>query len=378
MNNYRTILLIIIVALTGCAGLQTGPTGPAAVANSVRNEMGRMAVRAPSQPSVTLTADLVNKGEAAGKTAAAAGLGWLGGSLDAAAQTEEPFSAAIILAFGLVTAPFVATGGAVYGATVADTDEAIAEGNRVLEDSLAFAPARFQHNLQTLMADKAPLAHLFVPADTENAVLRARGFDSVMDLQMRSLRSQPSENQFEVNFSSDNRVVVTALIDERVLETRHYARQTADASVSSWARNNGEVLLTDLDKRFAEISEEIVSEFFIAPAIRVRGLEPVSSGWGRAGRISGLKPLFVWSALDGASDTPGADVDYEILLFTKKTNPAAGVRSRQMRYVFAENLLACQSYRWKIRAHYDSFGAPAVSEWTPTYRFKTPCEKRRR
>lgn len=378
MNNYRTILLIIIVVLTGCAGLPAAPSGPAPVSNAVRNELGRMAVRAPDKPLVILTADLINKGEAAGKTAAAAGLGWLGGSLDAAAQTEEPFSAALIFALGLVTAPIVATGGALYGATVADTDEAIAAGNRVLEDSLAFAPARFQHNLQILMADKAPVAHAFVAAGTDNADLRARGFDSVMDLQMQSLRSYPSENQYEVNFSSHNRVVVTALGDGRVLETRHYNRRTADASVSSWARNNGEVLLTDLDKRFAEISEEIVSEFFVAPAIRVQGLEPVSRGWGRAGRISGLKPLFVWTALDGATDMPGADVEYEISLFTKKSSPAAGVRSRVMRYVPTENLLACQSYRWRIRAHYESFGAPAVSEWTPTYRFKTPCEKRRR
>jgi len=268
--------------------------------------------------------------------------------------------------------------GAVYGATVADTDEAIAEGNRVLEGSLAFAPARFQQNLQSLMADKAPLDYKFVPAGTDNSNLRARGFDSVMDLQMRSLQSHPSENQYEVNFSSHNRVVVTALVDERVLETRHYDRKTADGSVSSWARDNGEVLLADLDTGFAEISEEIVSEFFIAPAIRVRGLEPMSRGWGRAGTISGLRPMFVWSALDGASDAPGSDVEYEISLFTKKNSPAAGVRSRVMRYVPAENLLACQNYRWKIRAHYDSFGSPAVSEWSSVYRFKTPCEKRRR
>ncbi len=380
MNNYRSILLIVTVVLTGtgCAGLQTAPNGPGAVSNSVRNEMGRMAVRAPSQPSVALTEDLINKGGAAGKTAAAAGLGWLGGSIEAAAQTGEPFSAALILALGLVTTPIVATGGAVYGATVADTDEAIDEGNRVLEDSLAFAPARFEHNLQTLMADKAPLAYTFVPAGTDNSDLRARGFDSVMDLQMRSLQSQPSENRYEVNFSSHNRVVVTALSDERVLETRHYERRTADGSVSSWARDNGEVLLADLDKRFAGISEEIVSEFFLAPAIRVQGLEPMSRGWGRAGTISGLRPMFVWSALDGASDAPGADVEYEISLFTKKNSPAVGVRSRVMRYVPAENLLACQNYRWKIRAHYDSFDAPTVTGWSPTYRFKTPCEKRSR
>ena len=87
--NYRTILLIIVVVLTGtgCAGLQTAPNGPGAVSNSVRNEMGRMAVRAPSKPPVMLTADLVNKGGAAGRTAAAAGLGWLGCRIEAAAHS---------------------------------------------------------------------------------------------------------------------------------------------------------------------------------------------------------------------------------------------------------------------------------------------------
>ena len=375
MNKYRHILLILALTAFGCAGLPTGPAGPAPVSNAVRKEIGRMAVRAPSKPPVTLTADLDNKGKAAGKTAAAAGLGWLDGSFNAAGESGEPFGAALIIALGLVTAPIVATGGAIYGATVADTDEAIADGNKVLEDALDFAPARFNHSLQTVMNDKLPVLYAFVPAGMENGDLDKLGFDSVMDLQMERLQSHPSSNQFEVNFSSHNRVVVTALADGRVLEARYYSRETADRSISSWARNNGEVLLADLDQRFAEMSEEIVEEFFVAPAIRVQGLEPVSSGWGRQGKIGGLMPLFIWSALDGASGTPGTDVSYEILIFTKKNVPDAGARSQAMSYVSPEPLKACESYKWKIRAHYQSFNVPAASAWSPTYRFKTPCER---
>ena len=376
MNNYRSILLIfaLVLTTTGCASLRTDPNGPAPVSNAVRKEIGRLAVRAPNKPSVSLTADLDNKGEAAGKTAAAAGLGWLSANFSLAAETDNALGVVFVM-LGLAGAPIVAAGGAVYGATVADTDKAVAAGNQVLKDALDFAPARFEHNLQTQMAEKVEMAYVFVPASAVNADLSRLGFDSVMDLQMDRLQSNPSSSQFEVIFSSHNRVLLTALATGRVLEARAYSGQTAQRSVSSWARDNGEVLLAALDQRFAEISGEIVDEFFVAPAIRVKGLEPISKGWGRRGKISGLMPLFVWTALDGATGIPGADVEYEILIFTKKNMPNAGVRSRVMRYVPGEALMACQSYGWKIRAHYESFSRPTVSEWTPTYRFRTPCEK---
>lgn len=373
MNNYRHILMIFALTTFGCASLPTGPHGPP-VANTVRNELGRMAVRAASKPPVSLTAELDNKGKAAGKTAAAAGIGWLGGTFEAAGQTGEPFSAALILAMGLVTAPLVATGGAIYGATIADTDEAIAAGNQVLGDALDFAPARFTHSLQTAMNDNLPIPYAFVPADMANEDLAELGFDSVMDLRMGIVQSQPSDNQFEVNFSSQNRVVVTALTDGRVLVSRHYDWQTANRSVSSWARNNGEVLLADMDQRFNRMSMKIADEFFVAPAIRVQGLKPMSRGWGRRGKIDDLTPQFAWSALDGATGTPGADVSYELMIFTKQNAPDAGLRLQTMNYISPEPLQACASYRWKVRAHYQSFYVPAASAWSPTYRFKTPCE----
>ena len=213
---------------------------------------------AQNKPSVSLTANLDNKGEAAGKTAAAAGLGWLGGTFSLAAESDHPLAAVLIATFGLATAPIVATGGAVYGATVADTDKAIAEGNKVLKDALDFAAARLEHNLQTKMAEKVEMAYVFVPASAANADLSRLGFDSVMDLQMDRLQSSPSSSQFEVIFSSHNRVKLTALATGRVLEARTYSGQTAQRSVSSWARDNGEVLLAALDQRFAEISGEIV------------------------------------------------------------------------------------------------------------------------
>ena len=248
VNNYRSILLIFALGLTttGCVSLQTDPNGPAPVSNAVRKEIGRMAVRAPSKPSVSLTADLDNKGKAAGKTAAAAGVGWLDASFSLAAESDHPLAAVLIAAFGLATAPIVATGGAVYGATVADTDKAIAEGNKVLKDALDFAAARFEHNLQTKMAEKVEMAYVFVPASAVNADLSRLGFDSVMDLQMDTLQSNPSSSKFAIIFSSRNRVLLTALANGRVLAARQYSRQTPKRSVSSLARNNGEVLLAAL------------------------------------------------------------------------------------------------------------------------------------
>ena len=122
-----TVLVILTVA-SGCATVQP-PSGPPALSTDVRDQIGHLAIRGPRAPKVSLTTDLDGKGAAAGKTAVAAGTGWLGGTMEAASQSADE-GAALVMVMGLMATPFVAAGGAMYGAAAADSEENGHQGQR--------------------------------------------------------------------------------------------------------------------------------------------------------------------------------------------------------------------------------------------------------
>ena len=302
------LLLIALLGLSGCVTPTTGPVGPMGISNGVRDQIGRMAIRRPTAPTIKLTAELDSKGQAAGRTAKDAGLGWLSGSLQAAGESGDPLAAALIASFGIVTAPVVAAGGAIYGAAAADSAEAVETGNAVIRQTLDFAPAHLQHALESAFADTLPVAYVFVPEGTPGEDLRAKGFDSVMDVQMESITSYPSPNRMEVAFEAAQTISLTNLHSNRSLSSRRYFARTRKDNVSTWAAADAEGLKTELAANFTEMSAKIADEFFLAPAIRVEGLEPVSRQRFGVGEISGTVPLFIWSALDGASGPPSGHI----------------------------------------------------------------------
>jgi hypothetical protein len=228
--------------------------------------------------------------------------------------------------------------------------------------------------MTSTFADTLPVDYVFVSAGTPGEDLRARGFDSVMDVRMDSITSYPSPNRMEVAFEAAQTVSLTNLHSNRSLTSRLYFAQTRQNNVSTWAAADAEALNTALAASFTEMSTKIADEFFLAPAIRVEGLEPVSRQRFGIGEISGTVPLFVWSALDGGSGPPSGQITYEIMVFPKGSKPETGERTSATRYVPAEPLLECKRYHWKVRAHYQSFGQPETSDWSPTYRFKTRCK----
>lgn len=373
MRTLREIVACIVLSITaaGCVTPGLGPMEPPGVSNEVRKAVHRLAVRGPSPPKVSLTSDLDGKGAATGKTAAAAGLGWLGGTMEAAGDAGE--GGALVLAFGLVTTPFAVAGGALYGAAASDTREAIIEGNRTLTSVLEFAPDRFRHTLEQAFADSVPVSYEFT-GDLPDAELAAQGFDAVLDVHMDRLTSSPSENRLHAYFYAASSAELRIFGSPDLTRTRTYGGRLPDRAVSSWAKDGGRQALADLDASYEEMAGQMVDDFFLRKSVQVQGIEPVSRGWS-AGRISGTVPMFVWSAHDGANARPASDVDYEVLVYTGSKVPDAGVRTQTTRYVPAEPLKKCSRYRWRVRAHYESFGEPTQSDWSPVYQFKTPCGK---
>jgi hypothetical protein len=369
-NRKVAFALTVMILTAGCVSAPMAPT-PLAVPNAVRNEIGQLAVRAPSEPRISLTDRVDNRGKAAGKTAKSAGVGWLGASLEAAGQSENGVGAIFLAAFGIATAPLVAAGGAVYGAASADSQQSIDASNRLLADAFGFAPGSFQSALESVFSE-APVPITFVNSTASNQDLVSQGFDSVLDVRMNSIATIASDNQFEVSLESRNTLTLSRLADGHQMTRRDYDTKTDARKLSYWTDNQAQALSTVLAADFVELSADIAGEFFHTPSVGVQGLEPVSRGMRRYGAITGTMPIFIWRSWDG--DQPAsAQVEYELQVFAKGEEPTHSLKSTTTRYVPLEPLAACTKYRWRVRAQYQQFNQAAVSDWSRDYRFKTPC-----
>ena len=382
--DWNRLIVLLMLSLTmvslttGCATTLEDP-GPSALSTTQRAEMGRLAIRAPTAPpSIDLIGDetLETKGEASKSMAAGAAIGWLGGSLEAGAESGDPLGFLLMATIGIIGAPVAAVGGAVYGAAAADSEEELVTGNGIISSALSFAPQHFGSSLTEALDGTVALNYTLVDPEVPDAELRADGFDAVLNIKMENISGSPSENGLEVSFMSGNRVELVSLDDGRLVETRFYEAATPARNVSHWAAESAQSLFDGLGVGFDEMASQIVDVFFVAPSIRVQGLEPVSKSQYRIGRINTLQPLFVWGALDGERAVAVGDgVEYEIMVFEKDQAPETGMRTVAARYVPAQPLENCESYQWKVRAHYEQFGASTISEWSPVYRFKTPCSR---
>lgn len=374
MNGYLVVLSAMLLA--GCA-TTFEPPGREALSRSERAAMGRLAIRGPMPPSVALVGDevLETKNEAAKSKAAGAAMGWFGGSLQAGAESGDPLGFMLMAMIGIVGAPVAAVGGAVYGASAADSAEALESGNATIAEALGFAPQHFRGSLEKAMSAVVGLDYGFVDASASDEDLLGAGFDAVLNVHMESISSNVSDNGLEVRFSSSNTMELISLSDRRMLVRRHVETTTPARNVSDWAAESASPLFADLDAGFDDMAAEVVDVFFLAPSIRVRGLEPVSRSSFRVGRINTLRPLFVWGVVDGERPLEQhAGVEYEVLVFPRGKSVEAGDRVAGARYVPGASLAACTTYEWKVRAHYTQFEDAATSDWTPEYRFKTPCE----
>ena len=367
------LFTLCLATTTACSNLGPQQPAPPVLSTDVRDSIGHMAVRVDHVPTVSLASDLDTKGKAAGKTALASGAAWLGGTAQAAAGTGDPFGGVLVLAMGLATTPFAAAGGAIYGAASADTKDAISQGNEIMRQTLSFAPARLRHSLEQQFGSELPVRLTFV-AKMEDAALKAQGFDSVLDVRTLSITSVPDENDMHVELYVENRSVLTNLGEAKPLAVRERSIRLPGKAVSSWAANDGRALLTALDAQYSLLAQELKQDFFLRPSLSVQGLTPVSKPFTTA-RTETARPTLRWAAINGsqAITRQRAGVQYEVSLRTRRKASAQVATVQTQTYRPSGELEACQKYYWKVRAHYPVFGKAGVSEWSPEYRFKTPC-----
>ena len=313
-----------------------------------------------------------------GAKAKEAGFGSISAGFEAGAEAGEPITATLLATLGIAAAPFAAVGGAIYGGAISDTDEDIKASVPKLRTALtrsARSQMEQQLKLHTNAADLSGIQFEYVAVSASNETLRGRGFDAVLDVEMKRLDTMPSENLAQVRLVSRNTVSLTDLDNDTLLARRDYQAFTDDNKFSAWVDQDAAPLFDALDATFAEISVNLLDDFFRNPSIAVEGLEPIATDATRRGRIEGMKPIILWRTLDANMRLPdGHDIDYELLLYTGSRAPEEGIRVTGNRYVPDGLLERCKRYRWKVRAHYRSFNQPVVSPWSPEYRFGTPCK----
>jgi hypothetical protein len=368
-------LALICVGCTTTMGLVQPPV--TAISTSARQEVNVLAIRGPHAPSIQVSGDeIARRAQVVGAKAKKAGLGSISAGFEAGAEAGEPFTAIFMAALGIAAAPFAATGGAIYGGAISDKDEDIKASVPLLRAALMRAPERMERQFRSHV-DAAGLSGIqieYVAASTTNDALRDQGFDSVLDLEMKRLDTMPSDDLAQVKLLSRNTISLTDLDDDVVLARRDYQVYTGDKKFSTWVDQDAAPVFEALDVTFAEMSDELIDDFFVDPSIQVQGLEPIASDGMRRGRIDSMRPLIVWQALDANMPLPDDQaVEYELLLYTGSKVPEQGIRLTADRYVPDDLLQQCKRYRWKVRAHYGSFGEPVASLWSPEYRFGTPC-----
>ena len=379
MTNYLPKLSILGATMicVGCTTVNVVQPPVTAISTSARQEVNVLAVRGPHPPSIHVSGDeIARRAQVVGAKAKEAGFGSISAGFEAGAEAGEPLTAIFMATLGIAAAPFAATGGAIYGGAISDTDEDIRASVPKLRTALGRATSQMEEQLKlhTQAADLSGFEFEYVTPSTSNEALRDRGFDAVLDVKMKRLDTMPSENLAQVRLVSRNTVSLTDLDNDAVLAQRDYQAFTDDKKFSTWVDQDAAPLFEALDVSFAEISVNLIDDFFRTPSIVVEGLEPIATDAARRGRIDGVKPLILWQTLDANVLLPDDhNVEYELLLYTGSKPPAQGIRLTANRYVPEDLLEQCKRYRWKVRAHYRSFNQPVASPWSPEYRFGTPC-----
>ena len=122
--KHRSIVavLMVAVALAGCVSRQPMPVRT--LSESARAELGRIAIRIEISRQVFLAGAVRGKGSGAASGAGRA----VGDLIEGIGSSNE-----LGVVLGLLFLPFVAAGGAVYGAAVASTAEEMQEDLATLE-----------------------------------------------------------------------------------------------------------------------------------------------------------------------------------------------------------------------------------------------------
>ena len=352
MTNYLPKLSILGATMicVGCTTVNVVQPPVTAISTSARQEVNVLAVRGPHPPSIHVSGDeIARRAQVVGAKAKEAGFGSISAGFEAGAEAGEPLTAILMATLGIAAAPFAATGGAIYGGAISDTDEDIRASVPKLRTALGRATSQMEEQLKlhTQAADLSGFEFEYVTPSTSNEALRDRGFDAVLDVKMKRLDTMPSENLAQVRLVSRNTVSLTDLDNDAVLAQRDYQAFTDDRKFSTWVDQDATPLFEALDVSFAEISESLIDDFFRTPSIVVEGLEPIATDATRRGRIDGVKPLILWKTLDANMPLPeGHDVEYELLLYTGSKAPQQGIRPTANRYVPEDLLEQCKRYRW--------------------------------
>ena len=387
---FTLLLLTIGVLLAGCVAPGSRPTGQAAaLPEGVRAHLGKIAVRGEFAPRLSVSGVVRGKGEGAASTAANAVGGMLG-------EAQEPGEMLAVLLF----TPFVAIGGAIYGAAVADNAATVSKNLATLEAAIEELPATLARVTEAEFDRVSFVDPTFVDARLSDEQLKSSGYDSVIDVNVRQLSSIGRGPRSKMRFVLGGSARVNSLSGSFVPTIRQFCVIGAERTLSEWAEDEGELVESGLHDLAERLADQMVDDLFRDNAIAVLGDAPRPGAWGRT-KAASTTPFFNWHLqyqsrsfrlLEGdhlpargktrargplvlPNEVPGALFDFHLYDEAETlTQSRVGLSETQLQ--LTQQLEQCAKYAWRVRARYESLGRP-VSVASPLYEFKTPCKRRR-
>lgn len=378
-------LLLCLLLFAGCAT----PVMP----SEERDKLGRLGMATVGfAPEVVLD---VTRGRGHGAVMGAAR--GASGSVAQSMVTLNPF-------VGVLFAPVVAVGGAVYGAIVADSADEVQKSINSIETLLP--GMEFQQVLRQNVAEftRRRTSQHFVRTDLlgSESPGQPRNFqdekelDSVLEVGIWEIRLQDQS-------LSNTRVVLKVTGFARLVRVRNgslclekeYRYQSAARDLDIWAQHGGSLVKDELKLAYEQIAGRIVDDYFLTvsdfpqPIASLAVTQPIpETGFFTAGFVKPLatqQPVLGWQPFPSEQDVAG--LDGERLKRASEIVYDLRIADQEEQFVFSRHDLAqptykpetplppCRIYNWQVRARFRVDEAVSVTPWISDKRnrFKTDC-----
>jgi hypothetical protein len=380
-----SVAVLAGAALSACTSLAPEPPDPA----YDRGEPDRVAVVAPT--TVPLIQPNESKAGAAAAAVSVQGFGQCAAGASGAGPQGLVFCATLVPIAGLVIAG-AAQSHAPPAAVVARAEERLHEAVVALE---------LQRRLRARLAaaaEQSGFAAREVTDTADRAVLRTRGFDTVLQAQIAEIGSETLLNG-KVLLRVSAEAVITGTLEQRPRFRGRYRYLTQPLAVDQWLRFEGEAIRKALEDASTALGERILDEalrlfplgeplpsladYPVGPlrgSVRFTGLrpigppEPAKEPWRSAGRGEPAQPLLRWEAFpreeDRRHDARGAlarisDIRYDVRLASAEA--ARGSESADAvaaaEYRVRRRLEPQTEYLWTVRARFLLDGRERVTPW---------------
>lgn len=390
---FKIIAAILFCILpVGCAHIP-----PPVFPQEQRDGLGRLAVVTTNQaPEISIDVT-TGRGHSAAKAAGAGAAGSIAGGF---------YAGGVGAVLGVVLAPVVAAGGAIYGTVAGPSADDVKAALPPLEKYLLEAGYQKAVKLSVLETIAAttdwPVVAECAGAETSLEQLGTSPFpnaDAVMAVGLREINLQDmSLNNSSVVLRISGFAKLFRAVDGTLISTAEYQRQSVSRSLEAWGQDGGVLVRKELAALIGSMAEGMVDNYLLTatqlPAYPA-SLEPVGPRPGFClffcddlpRMIEDSFPEFCWEPFPVAEDLASEqgkwlnsveNVFYDFrLVDTDDHSTTSRYGIDKPCYTLENQTAQCRNYMWLVRARFRVAGKLYATPWVARDKrnfFRTPCE----